>query len=208
MKDLAVLVADKNTEAAVTALLARHQALDIRPVTASIFVHPRRDPGCANEAHLFLKPFAQDFRHALVVFDHEGSGREEYSPQELALQIAEQLNVAGWQDRGQAIVIAPELEVWVWSPSPHVAQSIGWRDRQPSLRDWLSMTGQWPTDRAKPERPKDALEAALREIRRPRSSALYSDLAARVSLRGHNEPAFVSLISTLQRWFPSDQEFG
>ncbi len=31
MNDLAVLVADKNTEAALTALLARPQALGIRP---------------------------------------------------------------------------------------------------------------------------------------------------------------------------------
>ena len=64
MNDLAVLVADKNTEAA---LLARPQALGIRPITAKIFVHPRRDPGCVNEAHLFLRPFVQEYRHAYYV---------------------------------------------------------------------------------------------------------------------------------------------
>lgn len=208
MNDLAVLVADKNTEAALTALLARPQALGIRPIAATIFVHPRRDPGCVNEAHLFLKPFAQEFRHALVVFDHEGSGREDLSPHELAAVIGERLEESGWQDRGQVIVIAPELEVWVWSTSPHVAQCIGWGDRQPGLRDWLADAGHWPMNQAKPHRPKEALETALREIRRPRSSALYSELAARVSLRGHGEPAFVALTATLRRWFPSKQDLG
>ncbi len=57
MKDLAVLVADKNTEAALGSLLARPQALGIHPIVADIFVHPRRDPGCVNEAHLFLQTF-------------------------------------------------------------------------------------------------------------------------------------------------------
>lgn len=208
MNDLAVLVADKNTEAALSALLARPQALGIRSIAASIFVHPRRDPGCVNEAHLFLRPFVQEYRHALVVLDHEGSGREELSAPELAAAIGERLEASGWRERGQVIVIAPELEVWVWSPSPHVAQCIGWGDREPGLRDWLADTGHWPTDQAKPHRPKEALEAALREIRRPRSSALYSDLAARVSLRGHDEPAFVALTAALQRWFPGEQDFG
>ena len=66
MNDLAVLVADKNTEAALAALEAL-RALGIRPITAKIFVHPRRDPGCVNEAHLFLRPFVQEYRHAYYV---------------------------------------------------------------------------------------------------------------------------------------------
>jgi hypothetical protein len=208
MNDLAVLVADKNTEAALAALLARPQALGIRPITARIFVHPRRDPGCVNEAHLFLRPFVQKYRHALIVFDHEGSGREELPAPELAAAIRERLEESGWRERGQAIVIAPELEVWVWSPSPRVAQCIGWGDREPGLRDWLADAGHWPMNQAKPRRPKEALEAALREIRRPRSSALYSELATRVSLRGYDEPAFAALTATLQRWFPGEQDFG
>jgi hypothetical protein len=208
MNDLAVLVADKNTEAALTALLARPQALGIRPIAATIFVHPRRDPGCVNESHLFLKPFVQKYHHALVVFDHEGSGREDLPPHELAAAIGQQLGESGWRERSQAIVIAPELEVWVWSSSPHVAQCIGWGDRPSGLHHWLSDAGHWPMNQAKPRHPKEALEAALREIRRPRSSTLYSELAARVSLRGHNEPAFVALTATLQRWFPSEQDFG
>ena len=201
MKDLAVLVADKNTEAALKSLLTRGPALGIQPIEFDIFVHPRRDPGCVNEAHLFLRPFANTHRYALVVLDHEGSGRDNIPPMRLAEQVTEQLSQNGWLQRGQAVVIAPELEVWVWSPSPHVPACIGWEGRQPDLRSWLESTGRWPNNQVKPARPKEALEAALREIRRPRSSAIYADLAASVSLRGHSEPAFLALTAALRSWF-------
>jgi hypothetical protein len=201
MRDLAVLVADKNMEAALRGILGRALALGIRKIEFEIFVHPRRDPGCANEAHQFLQPFTSGYRNALVVFDHEGSGREQLAPAELAGQLTQKLSEAGWQDRARAIVIAPELEVWVWSPSPHVAECIRWSGDRPDLRSWLADTGRWQEGKAKPTHPKEALEATLREIRRPRSSALYADLATRVSLRGHNEPAFVALTAALRSWY-------
>ncbi len=57
-------------------------------------------------------------------------------------------------------------------------------------------------EQAKPTDPKRAMEAALRQARRPRSSAIFLDLASRVSLRGHNEPAFLRLSHALRAWFP------
>jgi hypothetical protein len=203
MKDLAVLVADKNTEATLGSLLARPQALGTGPIEYDIFVHPRRDPGCVNEAHLFLRAFVSSYHYALVVLDHDGSGREQLLPLDLSAHVTQQLSQNGWFERAQTIVIAPELEVWVWNPSPHVAECIGWGDRQPDLRGWLAEKGHWPSEQSKPTYPKEALEAALREIRRPRSSALYGTLAAKVGLRGHSEPAFVALLSALRSWFPA-----
>ena len=52
----------------------------------------------------------------------------------------------------------------------------------------------WPTT---PPRPKEAMEAALRQVRKPRSSAIYLELAQRVSLRGHTEPAFQRFVHPL-----------
>lgn len=60
---------------------------------------------------------------------------------------------------------------------------------------------QWPPGQAKPTDPKVALEMALREARKPRSSAIYLDLAQKVSLRGQSEPAFLLFMQTLQSWF-------
>ncbi|MGQ9859519.1 MAG: hypothetical protein ACUVS3_12650 [Thermodesulfobacteriota bacterium] len=69
MKDLVVLVPDKNTEAAMKALLEHRQhALGIRPITFDIFVHPRRDPGVYHEAEEFLRPLQSQYRYALVLF--------------------------------------------------------------------------------------------------------------------------------------------
>ena len=201
MKDLAVLTADNDMAAVLRSLLTRNHALGIRPVGFDVFVHPHRDPGCVHQAHTFLAAFSGGYDYSLVLFDHQGSGREQLAPAELAQQVTDRVEAAGWRNRSRTIVLAPELEVWVWGPSPHVAACLGWEDRTPDLRTWLQSTGHWPATAAKPIDPKAAMEAALRQVRRPRSSAIYAQLASKVSLHGHTEPAFVALIGTLQEWF-------
>jgi len=205
MKDLVVLVPDKSTEQVIKGLLQRHQALQIRPLTYDVFVHPRRDPGCLNGAPDFLRQFATSYEHALVVLDHEGCGRERDDPRTLADGLKSQLGSNGWAQRAQAVVVAPELEVWVWSRSPQVARCLGWGQDLAHLRRWLAAEGYWPRGNAKPPRPKEAMEAALRRVRKPLSSTVFYDLAISVSLTGHTEPAFVRLTSTLRGWFPPTQ---
>jgi hypothetical protein len=200
-KDLIVLVADKNMEVVLSGLLGRSQSLGIRAISFDIFVHPRRDPGCLTGAGDFLRPFSGAYRYALVLFDHEGCGRESSSPGTLAVEVKARLEDVGWPGRAEVVVLAPELEVWAWTDSPHVARSLGWTDETPALRAWLAEHGHWQPDEAKPRQPKAAFEAALRQVRKPRSSAIYGDLARSVSLKGHTEPAFLRLTQALQRWF-------
>ena len=59
MIDLVCLVADKNMEAVVQGLLAKHNALGIRPVDSQIIVHPQHDPGCFKSPEPYLGLFAQ-----------------------------------------------------------------------------------------------------------------------------------------------------
>ncbi len=74
MKDLVVLVADRNIEAVVKTLLEKRQlALGIKLETFDIFVHPQHDPGIFHSA-MFLRPPARQYRDALVLFDLDGSG--------------------------------------------------------------------------------------------------------------------------------------
>lgn len=73
--------------------------------------------------------------------------------------------------------VDPELENWVWSDSPHVAQVLGWTDTTTPLRDWLRDKGHWTPECGKPSRPKEAVERVLRHVRKPRSSALYRRLS-------------------------------
>ena len=202
VRDLIVLAADKNFDYGLRGLLSRPSALGTHVIDAQILVHPRRDPGCLREAHDFLRPFHRDFRRALVVFDREGSGREERSADALEDEVRARLAGTGWGDRADVIVPDPELEVWVFADSPHVERCLKWPPSRGTIRYWLERQNRWREGRTKPDAPKDALERALREIRRPRSSALYERLGRRVSLRRCEDRAFNKLLTTLAAWFP------
>jgi len=203
-RDLIVLVADRNMQATVQGVLQRTKALGIRDLTADVRRHPGTDAGCRDAGVTYLAAFTTQYHHALLMFDHEGCGREDIPPDELAAAIDQSLARAGWQDRAKTIVLVPELDIWVWSDSPHVDEVLGWKDRQPALRQWLADNRYLTAGQTKPARPKEALEAALKLVKKPRSSALYETLAAKVGLGRCTDRAFIQLKTTLQAWFPPD----
>ncbi len=200
--DLVILVADKNMEAAVNGILSRPEALGIRKLQWESYAHPERDPGCFLRGHDFLRTMARRYAHCLLMFDRHGCGQEGKPREELERIVETRLSQSGWKDRGAAIVLDPELEVWVWSDSPEVARCLGWKSRQPCLREWLHGEGLWASDAAKPSAPKSATALALREVRKPRSSAIYARLAERVSFARCADPAFSRFKETLHSWFP------
>jgi hypothetical protein len=201
-KDLILLLADKNTEASLKGLLLRFRALRLREVTFDIYVHPERDPGCLLRSHDFLRPFVHQYRHALVLLDQEGCGQEGVDRSVLESGIESRLYAAGWGDRAAAVVIAPELENWIWSDSPHVDRVLGWEGRAVPLRSWLQEKGLLQVGSTKPLEPKRAIELVLRTVRTPRSSAIYLKLAQTVSTERCTDPAFAKLRRCLREWFP------
>jgi hypothetical protein len=54
---------------------------------------------------------------------------------------------------------------------------LGWQGRSPDLRSWLKAKNFLQEEQTKPERPKEAMELALRTARKSRSSSLYDQLA-------------------------------
>jgi len=204
-RDLILLVADKNIEHAVKGLLSRPEALGIHPIASDVIPHPERDPGCLLRAPEFLRSFRQRYRHALVLLDREGSGRDETSRLELEADLEKRLS-GDWVQRSAAVVLDPELEAWIWSDSPHVESVLGWQGRTPDLRSWLVESGFCKEKVAKPARPKEAMEKALRLAGKPRSSALYLQLAREVSFQRCLDPAFGKFKQTLQSWFPITTE--
>ncbi len=201
--DLVALVSGSDDREVLDELLSsRTQALGCRSIDYEIFTHPGRDPGCFNSAPASLEPYRGVARRALVLFDHEGSGQEARSVADVAEDLRLRLDRRGWGDRAGVIVIAPELENWVWSPSPHVGSTLGWDDPQNSLRDWLSINNLWAAGDPKPRRPKECYEAVLRRTRTPRSSALLRQIASRVSLAQCQDPSFEALRDLLRSWFP------
>jgi hypothetical protein len=119
----------------------------------------------------------------------------------LESELQGRIGEAGWGERAVAIVIAPELENWVWSDSPHIARALGW-SREISLKDWLKEKGFLTAGAAKPAQPKEAVELVLRTARKPRSSSIYLGLAQVVGTESCTDPAFLKLRRCLREWFP------
>jgi hypothetical protein len=201
VKDIVFLVADKDMENALNGMLVRPKSLGIRSLEYSIFVHPRRDPGCRTECVRFLRPFARQFRYAVVLFDYQGSGKEKHSLEALQAELEADLARNGWEDRARIIIIQPELEAWVWSDSPQVDSILGWKDSPTNLRVWLRENGLLEQNAVKPQDPKKAMLQTLREIRKPLSSSLFRQIAEQVSLNRCQDAAFIRLRETLRAWF-------
>ncbi len=199
--DLIVLVADADAEAGIKALLEkRTKALGIRDLRFKVIRHPGRDAGVYQQAPTLLRSYLSEADYALVLFDYEGCGKEGLSAQDIENDVEERLKRNGWAtERHDAavIVLDPELEVWVWTNSPHVAHVAGLsEERLHALLDKQKLASN-----GKPERPKETWQEALRQARTPLSPALYQQLAEKVSLQGHQERAFTKLRDVLQTWF-------
>jgi hypothetical protein len=197
--DLLVVVADKNMDAAFAAILTRTESLGIRKIDFKIY-NEHNDPRVYLSAHDFLRPLRRLASHSLVAFDREGCGNEE--PRDVLEDDVERRLHQDWPDCSAAIAIDPELENWVWSDSHHVAACFGWS--KPELSAWLGKEGHWPAGAVKPPRPKEAVVAALKFKRIPRSSAAYAELASRVTFKSCTDPAFLKLKKVLQQWFPAE----
>lgn len=203
-KDLVVLTADSNMKAAVEGLLSQHQALSIRQISFQVFAHVHRDPGCLRESHQFLRSLIRQYQYALVMFDREGCGRENLSREDLESQVENHLSRNGWPENAIAIVLDPELEVWVWGGACRVETVFGWNGKQVSMKEWLTEKGFFRDGDAFPQRPKEAMEAALKFIKKPRSSAIYLELAKTASLNRCTDPAFRKFHVFLQDCFPRE----
>jgi hypothetical protein len=211
MRDCIFLLADKNMEAVFTGFLTRERfylSLGIRPFAfdqaRDILVESGSDPGVFRRAHALLRLYRRTHRFAVVVLDNTWPG----SPGVEAIQETIQANMigSGWPaDCFEVIVLAPELEVWLWQDSPHLATAFRFTQHT-SLRQWLVSQGLWDTDAAKPADPKQAVERTLRTSRMPRSSAIYRQITNRISVQGCTDPAFHRLRATLQRWFPVEDQ--
>ena len=201
--DLLCLVADRNMSAAVAGLLSRPESLGIPSIAHRLQTHPRHDPGCFHEGADFLRAQQSEAAHALIILDHDWDGAPADSGLELEDLLEGQFAQAGIDGWARAVVIEPELEAWIFSGSIHVAEALGWTSRSPGLREALASQGLWPVDCRKPPDPKEAMEWALRQVRVPRSSSIYGEVASKVSTTNCTDRAFVRFRQILQEWFPA-----
>jgi hypothetical protein len=200
MRDLVVVVPDKDTEQALTGLLKRPKAIGIRPIDVVFRVHPQKDPGCFHTGHELAATSCGEASHALVVFDLAWEGAPSKDPAKLQGEVEGRLRPV-WEGSCACVVIDPELEVWVWSDSPHVAEALGWQGRDPALRDWLEAQGLWPRNLQKPTDPEVAFRRAVRRTNLPPSAAVFRRLADTVGVSRCTDASLLRLLSVLRRWF-------
>ena len=181
MKDLIILVPDKNTKFVLDGLLPRYHAFGIRQLTYDIYIHPLRDPGVFLHGAEFLRPFQRQYDKAFIFLDKEGSGQENKTTNEIVELIKSDAETMGWRNRIEVIVFDPELEVWAWVQSPHLATHLGWENLQ-LLVSFIHEKGFWQSGRPKPERPKEAIETALKEKRIQRSFCFASAFSTSLSI--------------------------
>lgn len=199
-KDVIILVADTNMKITVsTILLERLKSLNVQKITFDIFVHQEHDAGVFNRAHEFLCPFQSQYKYAMVLFDKKDCG---FIGNRINIEnsVENNLKNSGWNGRCSAIAIDPELEIWVWSNSPHVATALGWEKKE--LDSWLQNKNFITSIGTKPRDPKEEMESALNIKRIPRSSSIYAEIAKKVSLISCIDRSFLKFRTTLQQWFP------
>ena len=204
MRDLFILAADSQLQTTLNTLLEfRRPSLGIRDISFEIRRHPNRDPGCRTESVSYLREIQQEYSKAMVMFDFQGCGESNTGPEELEEHLETDLESAGWNRTDSAVVVIyPELEAWLFGGSfQRFQQAIGWTN-SPTLRNWFELRGYLEPGATKPEAPQEAVDALLSEVRKPRSSALFKDIARRQGLSNCQDRAFKKFRDTLRSWFP------
>lgn len=203
MKDLVVLVPDKNVKAGLDSLLKRTEAFGVRKISYDMFVHPNRDPGIVKDSHNYLRNLIRKYEYAIVFLDFNGSGFENLSIEELENKISRELDKNGWKGKNEVIAFDPECEEWLWVQSNSMAEILGWKNYN-ELKETLLERKYLRKKSIKPDNPKDAFEYLLRLKRIPRSSSIYGEIAQKVSFRNCQSKSFAKFQNTLKNWFSKD----
>lgn len=186
-------------EFTLDAALSREAALGICQITKEIY--PLHSDGTTRVAGPDLLRMKQrDFKHGLLILDFEGSGTSHANALDLEAELDQDLERM-WPGGAKAIVIQPELDVWMWGSDNMLQSTLNWPDPQ-GIRPWVNNRGFSFHSNGKPERPKEAFKEVLMHIREPRSSALYGTIANKISLSKCVDPSFHRLRNQLQTWFP------
>lgn len=209
MRDCLFLVADSNMAHALKGFFGKegyHLSLGCRPFSVEetdiVVASGQNDPGLYVRASELLKVYRGEYSHAVVMVDADWRGAPE--PQDICNALEGHLREAGWPPPlGCAIVIEPEVDNWLWTDTPHTAVALRWPSVT-ELRQALQEEGMWPEGATKPPRPKEAADWAIRQKGKPRSSAIYQQVASRVSLGRCSDPAVAVLVNALQQWFPAE----
>lgn len=203
MKDVVILVADKDAEQLLEGLFPRVPIVEQFPTFAyDIYRHPNHDAGVRTGAADFLRNFTATHARAFVIFDYEGCGMETVKTAiELEKEMESELVKNGWAaDSVCVCCVDPEIENWVWVKSAKLEDLLYWE--KGDIYEWLKQQDTpFNADGTKPIRPKETFDLLLEEQEEPHSSSLFKELAEKASYKLCQDRAFLKMREALRRWF-------
>lgn len=203
-----MIVAGRKDEVVLKAVLKRWQELGIRPI---IFEINRRgsDSIVVREGAMQARIRAREFKHFLCLWDHKDSGKGNEPPSQVQDELQEHLNRRRLQNREKALVIDPELEIWLWQDKKAIARVLGISQKQLArcLNRWQSANFPKRTlEQILSKFPKEALEEVCQEAREKLTAALYQRIAHTADLSlWASEQGFQQLCQTLLNWFSAER---
>lgn len=201
-RDIVFLLADNGMEQVVTGFLTRERchlslgcaAFDFNP-RQDVIVSPTKDSGMLKYARGLLKSYEATHQRAVVILDDAWQGNPGTVP--LRERLSEALSY-GWKEFA-VIIIKPELEAWLMNENAHLPRIFRCPE---NYRHLLADAGLWPASAAKPPDPKAALDHLRHRYRVRVGNAEFGKLAAAMSVRHCQDPAFIQLRDQLRTWFP------
>jgi len=163
----------------------------------------QNDPGLFLRAAELLSPRLRQYRHAVVMLDAEWKGAPPADEQRKCVEA--DLRRGGWPETSiAAVIVEPEVDAWLWTGKIHTSRALNWESYE-ELERFLVERRMIEPGEQKPGRPKEAAELALREKGKPRSAAIYRQVAGHASIeRNCNEPGLRYLVENMRRWFPPE----
>ena len=201
MKDLIVLCPDIKWEAVLQAVLARYKSFGLSQKLSFdvVRVPGRTDAFVCQDGPRFLGIKRPEYKHGLLVFDHDGCD-DLRSATELEISLSALL-APTWGTNAGAIVVEPELEVWMVGAHRHFHAVHGLSTVDPI--QWLRDKGYWLPGDTKPADPKKAIEALFTHHKARPSSANYRKIASLASLSSAkcSCDSFKRFASRIKAWF-------
>jgi hypothetical protein len=203
MKDLLVVLEGRDDKEVMRAVLNRPNDLGIRTIT---FELDRRSRAVPTQEPDLARDQRKEFQFAICLWDHVGSPYENERPAQAQGKVQARLNQNTLRDCSKALVIDPELEIWLWQDQAAIATVL--EVNAPQLIEWLDdwQKGYFPDKNIGAlieQFPKEALEAVFQRAKEKPSAALYRRIASEANLGLWSQASsFQQMRRALRKWFP------
>lgn len=206
MKDLFLLTADADALAFMKSVLARPEALGIRPITIEFMRHPMKDAGVVKDGPETARLYKGKCAKALMLWDHHGSGHEtRYPADKSAVLIQERLAGISWAGNSGAVALVPELEEWLWCAAPSVAHYFA--VAHDTLQSWMNEYAgkkRLSVEEITKKYPKELFEyLCVSKMKRSISPRDFEEIGKGIKIGDLAQSAsFARILELLRNWFP------